>query len=506
VPDAAARRPLNQRAAGAAAALLCVGLVAASYRSVLSMPHFAEWYIEHQVACGQGFRPEELVLRRGPYYRPAGYWVNQLVCAWGGREPRPFRDHALWLTAHLACVGLLFALLRQPCGVLPAAAASLGFGLHPSLTPVVVYPVPWMVLVGLLLLLALHAYRPAATLSAPLPSWPRSLAGATLTLLIALVCEPGACAAAALALWLGLEAWRRRDRRWALRVAAPAMGAVMSYAALRSVAMGTAFFKAYVGPPPSIRALLWVWGRNSVYELGVWVCPLRLPLADRSAESRLILVLYGVVFLSMIVLAATWAPLRRLFRDHVLPVLGLVLYVLLQMNSNWLVVKEPIGRAGIDRSYLQYLPLVLLALLAGPALARLGAALGPRWRAGLATAVVAWLSAAAMAQQAALALAVEGGRILRADQAALTPFLRSLPAGTTVVPSGFPEAIRAPYLPWAWVYFFSREAIFSEWAGHPIGVPWPLGDRPAPEGFHGYLLERTSDGMRWTHHHPPAGP
>jgi hypothetical protein len=482
--------------AAAALGVACVGLVAASYGQALSLPHFAEWYIEHQVACGQGFRPEELVLGRGPYYRPAGYWINQLVCTLGGREPRPFRDHALWLLVHLTCVGLIFALLRGTCGTLSASAAALGFGLHPSLTPVVVYPVPWMALVGLLLLLAFAVYTPIVRSPAPThASWARSLAGAALTLLVSLVCEPGACAAAALALWLLLEAWRRGDRRWGAQVAGPAVAAVALYVGLRGVAMGAAFFKAYVGPPPNMHALVWVWARNAVYEAGVWVNPVHLPFADHSAEDRTILRLYVVAFLGVLGLTMGWKPLRRFLCDHPLPTLGLVLHVLLQMNSNWLVVKEPIGRAGIDRSYLQYFPLVLVALLAGPALARLAAALRPPGRGVLASAVLVWLGAAAAAQQDALALAAEGGRILRADRATLAPFLRTLPEGTVVVPCGFPEAVRAPYLPWAWVYFFSREAIFSEWAGHHIGVPTPLGDHPAPAGFAGFMLWRTPSGI-----------
>jgi len=479
-----------------ATGLACVALVAAAYRSVLAMPHFAEWYIEHQVACGQGFRPEELWLRRGPYYRPAGYWTNQLVCALGGREPRPVRDHALWLGVHLACVGLVFAVLRERCGAAAAAAAALGFGLHPSLTPVVVYPVPWMALVGLLLLLAVAVYAPIARSASP-PAWTRSILGGSVVLLAALVCEPGVCAAAAVAGGLAIEGWRRRDARWAVRAVGPAALALVSYGVLRTVAMGPSFFDSYVGPPPTWRALVWVWARNAVYEAAVWANPVRLPFADRSADDRAILAVYGAVFLGTLAGALAFGPIRRYLADHPLPVVGLAFYVLLQMNSNWLVVKEPIGRAGIDRSYLQYLPVLLLALLAGPGLGRAAAAAGPWARAALMVAVTTWLAAAFVAQQNALALAEEGGRILRADQTALTPFLRTLPEGATVVPCGFPEALRAPHLPWAWIYFFSREAIFSEWAGRHILVPRPLGDHPAPPGFDGYVVIRDHNGIRW---------
>jgi len=493
------------RVADAARGLLCVVLVAAAYWRTLGLPHFAEWYFETDRASA-GFRLGEVLDTHGRYYRPATQWAQQLWYALGGAEPRPFRDRAIVLALHLGCLALLFVHLRGRCPPMISAATAVGFGIHPSLPPSLICNTAWWtVLVGLLFLVAFGLYEPCVR-SPPAGSlaWRGTTAG-VVVLLMALVGEPGAAATGAVILWLGLHAWRRRDRRWSALVFLPALLAGAAYASLRIAAMGPASLRAYVERPATAGALLGAWAHNVAYEAAVLLNPLRLPTPDADRHGPAALALFAALGCAPIAAAVAWKPARRVLRAEALPVLALATYALMQMNANWLVVKEPIARAGMDRTYHQYYPVLYLALLAGPILARLSATLGSRGRGVLAATIIAWLAAAFVAQQGAVALGVEGGRLFESDRAALTPFLRTLPAGSAVLPYGIPGALHRPHLPWVWVYYYSRARIFSEWAERPIRVPWPpLGDHSPPEGFRGYRLDRTENGIVWTWEDPEA--
>jgi len=483
---------------------LCIGLTAAAYAPTLALPPMAEWYVEHEAAA-DGFRWNEAVHPRGPYYRPATRWAYALAREWGDTPDHPRRDRAIVLAVHLGCVWMLFARLRATGSLAVAAALALGFGLHPALTASVVCSSAWWtVLLGLLFLGAAALYDVDVTRTSGTGVVARSVAAATVLLLMMLLGESGVAAAAAIAIGIALRARPGHAHRLDARLLLPAVVAILSYGILRAVAMGTSVLQSYVAPPPTVAAWLLMVVRNLGYEATSLMSPLRAPFIDLSDGGSLA-VLLSVAGLGGLAACAAWPPARALVRDHPLPAVALCLHGLLQINANWLVAKPPIGKVGIDRSFHQYLPALFLYLLAGPALTRLSAAWPVRARRALAGTIGLWLAWVALAHHHAVRLAVAGGDILRSDRRALEPFLRTLPPETSVITYGFPDELRAPHLPWVWLYSFSRAAIFSHWAGRAIhiAVP-PYGDHAPPEGFGGYILMRTEAGILWARQNPGA--
>ena len=477
-----------------ALATACVAVVAAAYLRTLSFPHLAEWYVAHAPGCVARGAWAHLLNPIGTYYRPAMSLLQEAVCT-SSQEPLPARDRAFIVALHLACVALLFARLRQNVAS-PAVAATVAvaFGLHPSLAPVVTQSTAWISsLAGALSLLAAIAYEivGASRSMSGGSRWCLSTVAAGLVLLQCLVVETGVCAATALVIGLALRT-RHLGRSVWMTAVGPGAAALLIYAGLRAIAMGPRVLSPLVGRPSGLVELLLAWARGLQYEIAVLASPLMLPSAALGVACGL-----GVAGLAM---AST--RVGGLARRHPVTAVGLALHAIVQMNSNWLILLEPVDRQGIQRSAHQYLPAILLAFPVADVLTVAFAHWSRQGRVVLGVALAAWLSASTLLQQRAVALAHRGSEILRADAALLTPFLRDLHPGSEVLPYGFPEVLREPHVAEAWVYVSSRHAIFSRWAGKPIHVRHVTGDYAPAEGFRGFIVTRQADGATWAWQDP----
>jgi hypothetical protein len=494
------------RLGGAAGALLppLLAVLAATtltvllYLPTLDLPHAAEWYPENNIDRVERLRLDEILHSRPPYYRPGMLWLNQLWFRLGGPERNPARDRTVILLVHAACVAIVIVLAwigtRRSW---PALAAGLFLALHPSLVGAVTYEaVRWYVTGVFAFLILVVSYT--WVLARPDPGPPRVvLVGLGLLLLpLALFSELGALGCAILAVWLFIET-KPRGAAWLRWAVLPALLSGAMYLALRWHAFGGSFGQPYVSLAggPLLRARLWALG--FIHEVTLLLLPLRLPFLAVDGSSRLALAGAFIFCVTLVFGPLLWPAVRRLLRENPLPSAGLVLYGLFQLNAVWLQARAPIARAGSERSYVAYLPVVFIALLMAATLAQAASRLATAGRRAMGVAVAAVFVAAALTAREAVALVREAGEMLREDERRLTPFLRELPPRTEVAVYGLPDMLRRPYLPWAHLYHFSRPLMLSTWAGKPLVVYWGLGEAPPPIGFDGWVIERTGRVLRW---------
>jgi hypothetical protein len=463
----------------------------------VSLPRFAESYTEFAAETAARFPAARWLKSDGPYYRPGARWLYHLWFAASAGDAVPWAAHAVQIALHVGCVGLLFLLLLQQTGSSWASSVgALTLGLHPSITPAVVYSsVAWCAIVTFVFLAAGTLYQRSLGSSDAIP-YAACLTLPALLLFLALIAETGALAVGIVATWLGVTAYGQRDWRRAGWCLIPLVPVCIAYLVMRHLALG-AFVSPYVHVDLGVRERIQTYAANLLYDASLLVNPVHVAAFDVDPASDGTPVLAGILLVLIVAVPVLHPRTRAFVSAWPLPCLGLALFFLFQSMALWLIPKVPIARAGIDRGHVYHLPVALLGLLLGSAL-HAAAARRPRSsRMVLGVASAAYLLAAALATRQSMRLWGEGGELLRRHEETLTPLLRALPEGTAVATQGLPDVLRRPYLPWAQVYSYAKSRMLSTWAGRPLRVYWEIQDAPPPDGFSGYVVEGSGATVRW---------
>lgn len=482
-------------------------VVLLSYWPAASLPIMSEGIVEQQLA---EVSPTHYLLRSaygeegsGIYYRFGTRFIDHMVQQLAGGPDRitDFFNQTWQILIHVLCSALLFLLIFQQTGsrLLGAFLGALLFALHPSITAAVVYvSVRWntSILVTFLIIANVYEYalRPAQKSPPRILLYIMPLP----VLFLAMIAEIGVVAMACLGIWLLYRCVQRGKVEWLIHCMLPLAPVPFIYLALRRVALGT-MTGSYVEGPSGMLPWLYSILSNIVYDATVLINPLQfsiLTITPRSASSVLLAVFIILGVLTGLLLLR---PIRRFLLENPMPTIGLTCFFLFQFKALWLIIKEPIGLAGIDRGYVYYWAVALLGLLLGNGIARIiEAAKSPVTR-FITVAATIWLiiSGAGLVRDS-VSLWRDGGAILRHHEAQLRPILSELPEGSQIFTRNFPEMIHEPYLPWVMVYYYTQPGFMHFWGGKWFDVYSDYRNSSPPPGFDGWIFTNVDGEIQVT--------
>lgn len=500
-------RPTPSRIALAlCAALGSMLFVVLLYWPGVSIPVLAEGIVEQQLAETS---PTHYLMRSaygeegsGVYYRFGTRLIDHAVqqLAGGPDAITDFFNQVWQLAIHALCVGLVFLLVFQQTGnrVIPALVAALLFGAHPSITAAVLYvSVRWNTSILVVFLIMANIYQFAFRPSRASPPRLLFVALAPFVLFLAMIAEIGALAMGVLGLWLLVMCLARRDIKWGLWCLGPLAPVPLFYLLIRRISIGSVA-SSYVDVSYTPVERVSVYMMNLVYDATLLINPIRFSFLTAPGSPRSWLLLSALTVMVALVALFLWKPFRAALVRCPLPVIGLGLFLLFQLNALWLIPKSPISISGIDRGYVYYFPVAMFAILAGNLVAFfLVAEKSTGLRAILAAGAVAFLLAAAGAVRESVQLWRDGGHIVTENERQLRPFLEQLPEGSQIYMQGFPDALREPYMPWVLVYYFTHQHFAEKWAGKPLQVWNDSFHSSIPEGFDGWLIVNEGAEVSW---------
>ncbi|MEQ8819312.1 MAG: hypothetical protein RLY93_03650 [Sumerlaeia bacterium] len=498
-------------------------LTALIYAPVIRLPFMNEAPVEQNII--QGRSPFAFFLRSaylhegaGLYYRFGSRVVDQAINAIG--PDTAAWNHTAQLLMHLACAALVFLFIRGPL-VLggaaawrrdgPALAGAAVLALHPSIAAAVAATaVRWTITATLVFLALASAFQVLLVRASDRTARQTAIASAALSpavFFLALVAEIGALAMGVLGLWLLIESLRRvPGPRRAAALLLPLAWAPLAYLIVRRVALGT-LAQPYFAEEVTVRTRLLRYLRNFVNDIQLYANPIPLGIPGTAPVGLLAGIAASVLTVLLVLLL--WRRSRAVLLGQPLPLLGVTCFCLFQLNALWLVPRPAIADSGIDRGYVYYLPVALLAILLG----RVAEALWPRpgtppaalWlRRGLAGVAGLLLLAAAWRTRVAVELWREGGAMMERHREQLAPLLASAPQGATLYLQDFPQELIRPYLPRVLTYYYLvHEMYLEDWAGgRDFRVLTNLND-PIPSAGGTVFLVADRDGkVVWTRFTP----
>jgi len=486
---------------------LCLVATALAYWPAVDLPLMSESTVSQQLS--RDHAPHMFLLRSGfleqgsgTYYRPGVRILDGLFIRATGGELVGRHQHAFSIFLHLVCVALLWGVIWRWTrhALLPATLAALWFGLHPSLTAAVVFvSVRWNLYTVAAFLIALHLLTWFLNRSEEcVPKW-SGLAMLPFVFLVGMIAEMGAMAMGVIGLWLLIECWRRQSGqlfKWLLLplAAAPAIYVVMRFIALGGMGDG------YGGGLDRAERLRRI-AEGFLHDVTVVVNPIPIPLANLTgygiAHGLLSVLLVGAGIVALILVP----PVQRTLRQYPVVLVGLLAFLLLQIATVWKLPNRPIDVHGIDRSYLFYLPIMLMALGLGLLMGRIVRA-SAAWGCVVVFAMIALIWSEAALLRRGVMIWRDGGETMLEHRELLLPFLRSQPEGTDYYLYRFPELIVEPRLPWAQLYYWSHRPILTHWLGEDDPQPGNVYSSgfhgPMPDGFSGIVIEAKQDGtLTW---------
>ncbi|MGF1574194.1 MAG: hypothetical protein ACFCU1_14130 [Sumerlaeia bacterium] len=469
------------------------------YWPVLSMPLFSESYTSQELSARINpleffFTSAFLQYGEGVYYRPVTRALDGVLIRLTGGAPNGPIGHGFSLALHLMASALLFAFLWQRTHhrLLASALATLWFALHPAHTAAVVFiSVRWNLYSLVLFLLCVNLYQFLVLKNSRVPSWKLGCLLAVCVLPIPFVAEVGVVLSGILGLWILWECTLRKCNSTTRHLVIPLLVVPVIYLAFRFNALGGFGEEYHEAATAEIslfrRALM-----GSLYDLQILILPLRLELLTSGQH------VYRVWLASFAVLGSLllWGPFRRSVSSVALVPVGLAAFALLQSVAVWKTVRGQVSIEGIERAYVMYFPICLIAILIGLMIIESSKSLGQKGRVSLITILSALLLFAVMQTRASVALWAEGGRTLNKHRQQLEPWLRDKEDELPIYARGFPEVLKAPYQPIALVYFFDIDSAFEVWSQRLHTVLWRERHGALGADFDGWLVEAQGDDVR----------